>query len=70
VEYELRVAAYDVILKFADEFESMTAIKPLRPVIERRDEKKQMAAVFVMLRGEAEELRSDTSAPHFRSDCD
>jgi len=70
VEYELRVAGYDVVLQFADAFESMTAIELLRPVIERRDEKKQMAAIFVVPLGEAEELGSDTSAPHLRSDCD
>jgi len=70
VEYKLRVAGDDVVLKFADEFESMTTVELLRPVIERRDQKKQMAAIFVMLLGEAEELGSDTSAPGFGGDCD
>ena len=53
------MARHNVILKFADEFVSVTAIKLLRALVERRYEQEDVSAAGEVLFGKVQKLRSD-----------
>ena len=53
---EFRVARHDVILKFADEFVSVTAIKMLGALVERRHEQEDVSAAGKVFLGKAQKL--------------
>jgi hypothetical protein len=59
VQDEFRVARNDVILKFADEFVSVTAIKMLGAAVERRHKQEDVSAAGKVFVGKAQKLRSD-----------
>jgi hypothetical protein len=56
VQNEFRQARHDVILKFANELVSVSAIKTLGALVERRHEQKDMSAAGKVLLGKTQKL--------------